>query len=73
MIHRRAFIKQARAAGMACSLTNELFSQEKPQQNMIWANFPHLSYKKTPLSKWANPSKNITRWLMSGNFHLKQA
>jgi hypothetical protein len=41
---RRDFIRQAMAAGAACLLPHEVFSQTKPGQGMIWANLLHLSY-----------------------------
>jgi len=45
MTTRRNFIKQAVVAGVASSiLPHHLFAQEKPVQDMIWANLLHLSY-----------------------------
>jgi len=44
MTNRRTFIKQAVAAGIATSIPSALFSQQQPEQKMIWANLLHLSY-----------------------------
>jgi len=44
MTNRRKFIQQAAAAGIAASVPTALFSQQKPEQSMIWANLIHLSY-----------------------------
>lgn len=44
MTNRRKFIKQVAAAGIAGSMPAVLFSQQKPDRNMIWANLLHLSY-----------------------------
>jgi len=44
MTNRRTFIKQAGAAGIAASIPSTLFSQQQPEQKMIWANLLHLSY-----------------------------
>lgn len=42
--NRRIFIKQVATAGIASSIPLALFSQQKPAQNMIWANLLQLSY-----------------------------
>ena len=44
MTNRRTFIKQVAAAGVAGAMPSYLFAQQKPEQNMIWANLLHLSY-----------------------------
>lgn len=44
MTNRRKFIKQAAAAGILSSIPNVLLPQQKPSNNMIWANLLHLSY-----------------------------
>ena len=44
MTNRRKFIKQVAAAGLASSVPSVLFSQQKPDPDMIWANLLHLSY-----------------------------
>jgi len=44
MTNRRKFIKQVAAAGIASSIPSVLFSQQKPTENMIWADLIHLSY-----------------------------
>lgn len=44
MTNRRTFIKQAGVAGIATSIPSALFSQQQPEQKMIWANLLHLSY-----------------------------
>lgn len=44
MSNRRNFIKQVAAAGIASSIPSVLFSQQNPDQKMIWANLLHLSY-----------------------------
>ena len=41
---RRKFIKQVTAAGIATSMPSILLSQQKSNQQMIWANLLHLSY-----------------------------
>jgi hypothetical protein len=43
MTKRREFIKQVAVAGIASSIPSVLFPQQKPSQNMIWANLLHLS------------------------------
>ena len=44
MTTRRNFIKQAVAAGVASNIMSyHLFAEEKPAQNMLWANLLHLS------------------------------
>lgn len=52
-MNRKTFIKQMAVAGAAASMPSILFSQNKPAQNMIWANLLHLSYNmwedKAPL------------------------
>ncbi len=44
MTNRRNFIKQVAAAGVASAMPSYLFAQQKPAQDMIWANLLHLSY-----------------------------
>ena len=59
MATRREFIKQAVAAGVACSLPHTLSAQEKPAKNMIWANLLHLSYNMwgdTVAEKYRDPN-----------------
>lgn len=63
MTDRRNFIKQVAAAGVASSIPGFLYSQEKPSQNMIWAELIHLSYNMwedyTPL-KYRDENYNCT-------------
>jgi hypothetical protein len=42
--NRRNFIRQITAAGIASSIPSFLFSQQKKNQQMIWADLLHLSY-----------------------------
>ena len=52
MTNRRNFIKQVAAAGVATALPSVLFSQQKPANDLIWANMLSLHYNRsdnTPL------------------------
>jgi hypothetical protein len=44
MTDRRKFIKQVTAAGILAGVPELLLPQQKPSENMIWANLIHLSY-----------------------------
>ena len=44
MTNRRKFIQQVAAAGVVSSIPSFLYSKQKPEQDMIWANLLHLSY-----------------------------
>jgi hypothetical protein len=44
MTDRRKFIKQVTAAGILAGIPGIVLPQQKPVDNMIWANLLHLSY-----------------------------
>ena len=62
MITRRDFIKQALAAGVMCSIPHHVFGQEKPAQNLIWANLLHLSFNmwEDTVPQLINPEHQCT-------------